>query len=117
MKRVIKLTESELVRLVNRIIKEQPFEPGDDDLENFEDDFEDDEVNDYGFDYDEPAYDDEMQSELRRKAAIKRFRSAPMELPSGRPGKEEKNYKPYNPIKSTDMDLDTYLKSIKRKKN
>lgn len=115
MKKVIRLTESELVNLVNKIIEQQEFDFEEDDFEN-----EDEEmgVEDFGFDYDENEYDDEMQSALRRKAAMKRFKSTPMELPSGRPKKEDdtfKPYKPYSPIKSTDMDLDTYLRSKKGK--
>lgn len=106
-KKVIRLTESELVDLLKKIIKEDMENEFIDD-EDMDDDG--DEIQDFGFDYEEEDEDDLEKIKRRSK-----FKPAPMEYGSSEWKKEWE--KPYSPIKASDLPLDKYLKLKQLKKD
>lgn len=106
-KKVIRLTESELVDLLKKIIREDMENEFIDD-EDMEDDG--DEIQDFGFDYEEEDEDDLEKIKRRSK-----FKPAPMEYGSSEWKKEWE--KPYSPIKASDLPLDKYLKLKQLKKD
>lgn len=117
MKKVIILTESDLIKIVKKVIKEQDYIDDffSDDLSNEDPEEEDDDILDYGFDY---SSEDDFEDKMKQKNITKKVRSISHEFPvkqSSRWSKSDDSYKPYSPIKSDDMDLDTYLKSIRKK--
>jgi len=79
--------------------------------ENIDLEFDPEEIQDFGFDYEEEDDENRKYKEFLRK----KFRPSPIKYPTKRWDKKDAVYKPYSPIKSTDMDLDTYLRSIKGK--
>jgi len=111
MSKIVRLTESELVRLVKRMIKEseEGFERIDDD--NFDDMSDEDDVEDYGLDYDEEDdYDDESQKEILFKDFMRKNKQSPIGIGGGTRWDSESE-KEWSPIKPTDMPLDKFLKS------
>ena len=109
MKKTIRIKESELVSIIKRIIKEG-FE---DDLKDTFEDGEyidqEDEVQDFGFDYEEEYDDVDDFESIKRKKNIK-----PAEH-HGRSEWRKEWEKPYSPIKPTDLPLDKFLASRKSK--
>ena len=121
MSKIVRLTESELVRLVKRMIKEseEGFERLDDD--NFEDisdistDFSDeDEKNDivdYGFDVeDEFGDDDEFQNKMKFKSHMGKNKQSSIGIGGGTRWDKDSE-KEWSPIKADDLPLDKFLKS------
>lgn len=112
MSKIVRLTESELVRLVKRMIKEseEGFERIDD--EDFDDiSDEEDDIEDYGFDVeDDFGDDDEFQTKMRYKERMRKDRPSGLELGAGTRWDSESE-KEYNPIKPSDLPLDKFLKS------
>jgi hypothetical protein len=117
MKKTIRLTESELIHLVHRIIKEQegfdklddtPIEdePSLDDLENF-----DDEIEDFTYDTEDDIDDyDDFQTKMRVRERMKNDRPSNIGLGAGTRWDSESE-KDWSPIKPSDMPLDKFLKS------
>ena len=110
MKKTIRIKESELVSIIRRIVKEG-FK------DDFEDKFEDgeyidheDEIQDFGFDYEEEDNDVDDFESIKRRKNIK-----PPEPYYGKSEWRKEWEKPYNPIKPTDLPLDKFLASIKSK--
>jgi hypothetical protein len=114
MKKTIRLTESELIHLVKRIIKEQEgFDQLDDtpiEDTSFLDDGED--IQDFGFDNEDGEFDDDddFQTKMRYSERMKKDRPSSIGLGAGTrwDGDSEKEW---SPIKPTDMPLDKFLKS------
>ena len=120
MKKTIRLTESELIHLVKRIIKEQqgfdqlddtPLEdePSLDDLEDLGDDIED-----YGFDMEDESEDDEFQSKMRFKEKMKKMRPQNVGIGFGSRWDKEMERETerggWSPIKPSDLPLEKYFK-------
>jgi hypothetical protein len=106
MKKVITLTESELVDLIKKIVSE-------DIDDEFEDNIEmdgDDEIQDFGFDYEE----DDDEGALEKMKNRKMFKPSPVQ--HGRSEWKKEWETPYNPIKPSDLPLDKYLMSKNLKK-
>ena len=106
MKKIVKLTESELVQIIKKLIKED-FE------DDFEDEFiddEDNEIQDFGFDYEE---DDDDETEYSKRKV--RHRPISVDFKYGGPEWNKEWEKPYSPIKSSDLPLDKYLATKKKK--
>jgi hypothetical protein len=117
MKKTIRLTESELIYLVKRIVKEQVgFDQLDDtpiEDEPFLDD-EEDEIEDYGFDIeDDFEDDDEFQTKMRFKERMKKDKPSSMGLGLGIRWDSDSE-KEWSPIKPSDTPLEKYLKSKKK---
>jgi hypothetical protein len=118
MKKTIRLTESELIYLVKRIIKEQE---GFDQLDDtpIEDepslDDSDDEIEDYGFDVeDDFEDDDEFQSKMRHREHMKKNKPSSVGFGGGIRWDSESDRdakKEWTPIKADDLPLDKFLKS------
>jgi hypothetical protein len=107
MKKIIRLNEEELLRVIKRVVKEvNEVGPDIDDYEDF-DEFDDEEIEDYGFDYEDEFDDDEFQKKMKKKHS--RINALPIEYGDMQWKKEYE--KPYSPIKPSDMSLDNYLKS------
>jgi hypothetical protein len=119
MKRTIRLTESELINLVQRIIEEQE---GFDELDDtpIEDepslDDEDDDIEDLGFDVeDEIGDDDEFQNRMKFNERMRKNKPSGLGLGAG--GRWDVNSeKGWSPIKPDDLPLDKFLKSKYNKK-
>ena len=108
MKKTIRVTESELVNIIKKFIKEDFEKDFDDDGEYI--DLEKDDIQDFGFDYEEDIDDVEDFEKTKRRKNIK--------LSEPYFGKSEwrKEWeKPYSPIKPTDLPLDKYLASKRLK--
>jgi len=107
MKKIIKLKESELVNIIKKMINE-----------GFEDDFVDDEyidqesddIQDFGFDYEEDIEDIEDFEKMKRRRKMK-----PSSFEYGTSEWKKEWEKPYSPIKPTDLPLDKYLASKRSK--
>ena len=119
MSKIVRLTESDLVRLVKRIVKEseEGFERiDDDDFEEIPDnltDFpdEDDDIKDLGFDVeDEFGDDDEFQNKMRFRERVRRNLPGSVGIGSGTRWDKDSEKK-YSPIKADDLPLDKFLKS------
>lgn len=122
MKKTIRLTESELIDLVQRIIKEQegfdqlddtPLEdePSLDDLEDFGDDIED-----YGFDMEDDIEDtDDFQSRMRQGEYIKKNRPSSVGFGGATRWDSESDREVkkggWSPIKADDLPLEKFAKS------
>jgi hypothetical protein len=123
--RKIRLTESELIDLVKRIIKEQ------DDFDQLDDtpiedepslsDFDDeDDIEDYGFDVDDDFEDDDdFQSKMRQQERMRNVRPSHYGIGGGSRWDNEmarEAEKPWSPIKPSDMPLEKYLKYKNKEK-
>jgi hypothetical protein len=119
MSKIVRLTESELVRLVKKMIKEseEGFERLDDD--NFEEipdestDFSDkeDDIKDYGFDVeDEFGDDDEFQNKMKFKSHMGKNKQSSIGIGGGTRWDKDSE-KEWSPIKADDLPLDKFLKS------
>jgi len=117
MSKIVRLTESDLVRLVKRIIKEN--EEGFEVIDDFEDipdeptDFpdEEDDIKDIGFDVeDEFGDDDEFQNKIRFRKRVRRNLPGSVGIGSGKRWDKDSE-KEYNPIKPDELPLDKFLKS------
>jgi hypothetical protein len=114
MKKTIRLTESELINLVQRIIKEQEgFDqlddtPIEDDIDFYD---EEDEFEDLGFDMeDDIEMDDEFQTKMRVKERMKKDRQSALGIGAGTRWDWESE-KEWSPIKPSDLPLEKYLKT------
>lgn len=113
MGKTIRLTESELVKLVKRVIKENEefddFEEIFDEPTDFPD--EDDDVEDYGFDVeDEFGDDDEFQNKMKFRSYMKKHNPSGIGLGAGTRWDKDSE-KEWSPIKADDLPLDKFLKS------
>ena len=109
MKKTIRLTESELIHLVKRIIKEQ------EGFDQLDDTPIEDEIEDFGFDVeDDFDEDDDFQSKMRHKERMRKDKQSGLGLGAGTRWDSESDRqvsKPYSPIKADDLPLDKFLKS------
>jgi len=118
MKKTIRLTESELIHLVKRIIKEQEGFDQLDDTPIEDTSFLDDEeennngIQDFGFDIEDGEFDDDddFQTKMRYSERMKKDRPSSIGLGAGTRWDCD-NEKEWSPIKPTDMPLDKFLKS------
>jgi len=117
MSKILRLTESELVRLVKRMIKES--EEGFEVIDDFEDipdestDFpdEEDDVRDYGFDIEnEYNDDDEFQNKMKFKSHMGKNKQSSIGIGGGTRWDKDSE-KEWSPIKADDLPLDKFLKS------
>lgn len=119
MSKIVRLTESELVRLVKRIVKENEddfeFEELDIPLEkepSLFDDEDDKDIVDYGFD-DEDTYgddDDEFQNKMKFKSHMGKNKQSSIGIGAGTRWDKDSE-KEWSPIKADDLPLDKFLKS------
>jgi hypothetical protein len=113
MSKILRLTESELVRLVKRMIKEseEGFEVIDD-LGDIPDDYEnDDDIKDYGFDVDDEfSDDDEFQNKMKFRDRVRRNLPGSVGVGGGTRWDKDSE-KEWSPIKADDLPLDKFLKS------
>ena len=124
MSKIIRLTETELIRLVNRIVKENnediEFEGFDTPLEDepslFDDDIDDDiddinYIKDFDFDI-ENKYndDDEFQNKMKLKSHTRNNRQSDFGIGAGTRWDKDSE-KEWSPIKPSDMPLEKYLKT------
>lgn len=107
MKKIVKLTESQLVEVIKKIVNEQ-FEDDLDDIDKNFDDDSDEEIQDFGFDYEEG--DDETEYSKRKV----RHRPISVDFKYSGPEWNKEWEKPYSPIKSSDLPLEKYLASKKK---
>ena len=121
MSKIIRLTETELVRLVNRIVKENnediDFEGFDTPLEDEPPLFNDDDIDDINyikdFDFDiENKYndDDEFQNKMKLKSHMGKNKMSSVGI-GGKVRWDKDSEKEWSPIKPSDMPLEKYLKS------
>ena len=113
MKKTIRLTESELINLVHRIIKEQEgFDQLDDTPLEDEPSLDDeDEIEDFTYDTeDDIEDDDDFQTKMRVKERMRKDRPSGIGLGAGTRWDSESE-KEWSPIKPTDLPLDKFLKS------
>jgi hypothetical protein len=120
MSKIIRLTESELVGLVKRMIKEseEGFERIDDDFEDipdkltdFSDEYDDDDIVDYGFDVEDKfSDDDEFQNKMKLKSHMGKNRQSSIGIGGGTRWDKDSE-KEWSPIKADDLPLDKFLKS------
>jgi hypothetical protein len=125
MSKIIRLTETELVRLVNRIVKENnediEFEGFDTPLEDepslFDDD-NDDDIDDINYIKDDYLdienkynnYDDEFQREMNLDSHTRNNRQSDFGIGAGTRWDKDSE-KEWSPIKPSDMPLEKYLKT------
>lgn len=124
-KKIIRLTESDLERIIKRVIESK--KNYDFDLDSSEDtpiedlpiDDEEDYIEDYGFDIEDDMdseYED-LQRNLNLRQSLKKSKPASSGIgDSKRWEKADENPKPWSPIKPSDMPLSKYLNSKKSKK-
>ena len=121
MSKIIRLTETELVRLVNRIVKENnediDFEGFDIPLEKEPPLFNDDDIDNINyiedFDFDiEDNYndDDEFQNKMKLKSHMRNNRQSDFGIGAGARFDKDSE-KEWSPIKPSDMPLEKYLKT------
>lgn len=121
MSKIIRLTETELVRLVNRIVKENnediDFEGFDTPLEDEPPLFNDDDIDNINyiedFDFDiEDNYndDDEFQNKMKLKSHMRNNRQSDFGIGAGTRFDKDSE-KEWSPIKPSDMPLEKYLKT------
>jgi hypothetical protein len=124
MSKILRLTESELVRLVKRMIKES--EEGFEVIDDFEDipdestDFPDDDgdefnryedIMNYGLDYKkESNYDDKFQKNMNLNTYKRKNRQSSIGIGAGTRWDKDSE-KEWSPIKADDLPLDKFLKS------
>ncbi len=120
MKKTIRLTESELINLVQRIIKEQEgFDQLDDtpieDEPSLDDEDMDDDIDDLGFDVeDEFSDDDEFQNRMKFKERTKKDKPSGLGFGDFKRWDSESDReveRGWSPIKADDLPLDKFLKS------
>jgi len=124
-KKIIRLSESDLERIIRRVIeskKDYDFDLDSNDdtpIEDVPTDNEEDYIEDYGFDIEDDMdseYED-LQRNLNLRQSIRRNRPASSGIgDSRRWDKEDENPKTWSPIKPSDMPLDKFLNSRKSKK-
>jgi len=119
MSKIVRLTESELVRLVKRMIKEseEGFEVIDDDFEDIPNkstefpDNEDDDIVDYGFDIEDKfSDDDDFQNKMKFKSHMSKHRPSSIGIGDSKRWDKDSE-KEWSPIKDDDLPLDKFLKS------
>ena len=129
MSKIIRLTETELVRLVNRIVKENnediDFEGFDTPLEDEPPLFNDDDIDNINYIKDDinyikddyldienkyNNYDDEFQNEMKLKSHARNNRPSDFGIGSGTRFDKDSEKK-WSPIKPSDMPLEKYLKT------
>ena len=121
MSKIIRLTETELVRLVNRIVKENnedmDFEGFDIPLEKEPSLFDDDDIDDIDYikdDYldieDKYNYDDEFQNKMKFRDRVRRNLPGSVGVGGGTRWDKDSE-KEWSPIKADDLPLDKFLKS------
>jgi hypothetical protein len=121
MSKIIRLTETELVRLVNRIVKENnedmDFEGFDIPLEKEPSLFDDDDIDDIDYikdDYldieDKYNDDDEFQNKMKLKSYTRNNRQSNFGIGAGTRFDKDSE-KEWSPIKPSDMPLEKYLKT------
>ena len=121
MSKIIRLTETELVRFVNRIVKENnedmDFEGFDIPLEKEPSLFDDDDIDDIDYikdDYldieDKYNDDDEFQNKMKLKSHMGKNRQSDFGIGAGTRWDKDSE-KEWSPIKPSDMPLEKYLKT------
>jgi hypothetical protein len=123
MSKIVRLTESELIRLVKIMIKEseEGFERIDDDFEDIPDkltdfsdgydDDDDDDIVDYGFDVEDKfSDDDEFQNKMKFKSHMGKHKQSSIGIGGGTRWDKDSE-KEWSPIKADDLPLDKFLKS------
>jgi len=117
MKKTIRLTESELIHLVKRIIKEQEgFDQLDDTPLEDEPSLDDeDDIEDFGFDVEDDFNDDdEFQHKMKSKEHMRKYKPSGLSIGAGTRWDSDSE-KEWSPIKPTDLPLDKFLKSKYKK--
>jgi len=113
-KKIIRLTESDLIALVRRIVKEQEVDFDDTPIEDepsFDDEEDEDNIEDLGFDVDDDmGIDDEFQNKMKSKESFSKNRPSGLNIGGGTRWDKDSE-KEYNPIKPDDLPLDKFLKS------
>lgn len=116
--RIVRLKESDLHKIIKRIMESEE-EPTDDDIEDVpvdDIDSEDEDIMDYGFDYedDSDVDDDKFQSKMRFKNWEKKNKLGSVGIGSSTRWDKDSE-KPYSPIKPDDLPLDKFLEKRKLK--
>jgi hypothetical protein len=123
MSKILRLTESELVRLVKRMIKESEegfkviddFEGIPDESTNFPDDDDeterDEDIMNYDLDYKKKSdYDDKFQRGMNLNTYKRKNRQSSIGIGAGTRWDKDSE-KEWSPIKADDLPLDKFLKS------